>query len=136
LRDKLGLTGTKVACSGGECGACTVLVEGKPVPSCMVLAIEVKDQDILTIEGISNGKKLHPVQIAWLEEYGAQCGFCSPGMIMNAVALLEKNPHPTETDVKEALAGNICICSNYEHIVKSVLTAADRMEKRGVQKNE
>ena len=128
LREKMGLTGTKEACKEGACGACTVLIDGKAVPSCMVLAIEQVGKSILTIEGLSkNG--IHPLQEAWLEEFGSQCGFCSPGMILSAKALLDHNSSPTIDEVKEALAGNICICSNYEHIIKAVLVAAKKMQK-------
>jgi len=128
LREKMGLTGTKEACKEGACGACTVLIDGKAVPSCMVLAIEQVGKSILTIEGLSkNG--IHPLQEAWLEEFGSQCGFCSPGMILSAKALLDYNSSPTIDEVKEALAGNICICSNYEHIIKAVLVAAKKMQK-------
>ena len=131
LRNKLGLTGCKEACGEGACGACTVIVDGRAVPSCMMLAIEQEGKAIETIESISENGTLHPVQEAWLEEYGAQCGFCSPGMIMSAKALLDKNPQPTENEVKESLAGNICICSNYEHIVNAVQVAAEKIQRRG-----
>ncbi len=131
LRDKLGLTGCKEACEEGACGACTVIVDGRAVPSCMMLAIEQGGRAIETIESISENGTLHPVQEAWLEEYGAQCGFCSPGMIMSAKALLDKNPQPTKNEVKESLAGNICICSNYEHIVNAVQVAAEKIQRRG-----
>ena len=130
LRDRLELAGTKVACDGGACGACTVLVDGKPTLSCMTLAIEMEGKDIITIEGLSDGTTLHPIQEAWLEEHGLQCGFCAPGMIMTTKALLDKNPNPTEEDVSEALSGNICRCGNYGHIVKSVLVAAEKMRRR------
>lgn len=129
LRDKLGLTGTKIACDNGACGACTVLVEEKPVLSCMVLAVECENKSIMTIEGLSDGNHLHPIQKAWLEEHGAQCGFCSPGFIMMAKALLDRNASPTKENVKEALSGNICRCGNYDHIISSVLTAAKWMRE-------
>ena len=128
LRNKLGLTGAKEACQEGACGSCTVIVDGRAVPSCMMLAIEQEGKRIETIEGLSDGDVIHPLQEAWLEEYGAQCGFCSPGMIMTAKALLDKNPTPTESQIKGALAGNICICSNYEHIVNSVASAAKKIK--------
>lgn len=128
LREKMGLTGTKEACKEGACGACTVLIDGKAVPSCMVLAVEQEGKSIQTIEGFSeNG--IHPLQEAWLEEFGSQCGFCSPGMILSAKALLDHNPQPTVEEIKEALAGNICICSNYEHIIKAVLVAAEKIQE-------
>ncbi|MFB3887311.1 MAG: (2Fe-2S)-binding protein [Thermodesulfobacteriota bacterium] len=127
LRDKLGLTGTKIACDNGACGACTVLINGEPILSCMTLAVECEDRKILTIEGLSDGKKLHPIQEAWLEEHGGQCGFCAPGMIMTAKALLDRIPRPSREEVKGALSGNVCRCGNYDHIVASVLSAAKKM---------
>lgn len=130
LRNQLGLTGTKEACNEGACGSCTVIIDGRAVPSCMLLAIEQDGKSIETIEGLSKFGRLHPVQDAWLEEYGAQCGFCSPGMMMSAKALLDRNPDPTEEEIKEILAGNICICSNYEHIVNAVRTAAKKLQRR------
>jgi carbon-monoxide dehydrogenase small subunit len=130
LRNKLGLTGSKEACGEGACGACTVIVDGRAVPSCMMLAIEQEGKKIETIEGLFKRGRAHFIQEAWLEEYGAQCGFCSPGMIMSTKSLLDKNPRPTENEIKEALAGNICICSNYEHIIKSVKLAADKLQRR------
>ena len=129
LRDKLGFTGTKIACDNGACGACTVLLEGEPVLSCMVLAVECENKNIMTIEGVSDGAHLHPIQKAWIEEHGAQCGFCSPGFIMVAKALLDGIASPTKEDIKEALSGNICRCGNYDHIISSVLTAAEKMRE-------
>jgi carbon-monoxide dehydrogenase small subunit len=134
LREKLGLTGLKVACGGGECGACTVIVDGKAIASCMTLAVECENKNIETIESLSkNLKNIHPLQTAWLEEYAAQCGFCSPGMILGAKALLEENPNPDVEEIKEALSGNLCICSNYDHIVKAVQRAAEIMDTKGVR---
>lgn len=130
LRSKLGLTGTKEACNEGACGSCTVLVEGEAVPSCMMLAVEQVGKRIETIEGLSINGTLHPIQEAWLEEYGAQCGFCSPGMIMSAKGLLDKNPQPSNAEIKAALAGNICICSNYEHIIEAVKVASGKLRGR------
>lgn len=130
LRDKLGLTGLKVACDNGACGACTVLVNGETILSCMTLAIECQNKSILTIEGFSEGLGLHPIQEAWLEEHGTQCGFCASGMIMTAKAFLDKNPYPAKEEVREALAGNICRCGNYDHIVASVLSAAKKMRRK------
>jgi len=129
LRNQLGLTGAKEACGEGACGACTVLIDGIATPSCMVLAVEQEGKEIETIEGLSKDGKLHPIQEAWLEEYGAQCGFCSPGMIMSTKGLLLKNPDPSEEEIKEALGGNICICSNYEHIINAVKSAAKKMSE-------
>ena len=129
LRNQCGLTGLKEACGEGACGACTVLIDGVAVPSCMVLAVEQQGKDIQTIEGLSRNGALHPLQEAWLEEYGAQCGFCSPGMILSALGLLRRNPQPTDAEIREALGGNICICSNYEHIIGAVRNAAEKMAK-------
>ncbi len=129
LRRELGLTGAKEACGEGACGACTVLIDDLPTPSCMVLAVEQDGKRIVTIEGLSKNGVLHPIQEAWLEEYGAQCGFCSPGMIMSALGLLLKNPDPEEEEIKEALSGNLCICSNYEHIIAAVKSAAGKMAR-------
>ncbi|NDY55427.1 (2Fe-2S)-binding protein [Desulfovibrio sulfodismutans] len=129
LRREFGLTGAKEACGEGACGACTVLVDGVATPSCMILAVEQEGKSIVTIEGLSKNGVLHPIQEAWLEEYGAQCGFCSPGMIMSALGLLAKNPDPDEEQIKEALGGNLCICSNYEHIIAAVKSAARKMAK-------
>lgn len=130
LRDKLGLTGTKEGCGQGACGSCTVIVDGRAVPSCMMLAIEQEGKQIETIEGLFKDGSAHPIQEAWLKEHGAQCGFCSPGMIMSAKALLGRNPQPAEAEIKEALAGNICICSNYEHIISAVMLAAHKLQRR------
>jgi aerobic-type carbon monoxide dehydrogenase small subunit (CoxS/CutS family) len=130
LRNHLGLTGTKIGCDGGACGACSVIVDGKIVPSCTMLAIEMEGKEILTIEGLSDGKTLHPIQEAWLEEHGLQCGFCTPGMILAAKVLLDRNPNPTEKDVEEALSGHICRCGNYVHIINSVLSAARKMRRK------
>lgn len=129
LRNGCGQTGTKEACDQGACGACTVLIDGVTVLSCMVLAVEQEGKNILTIEGLAKGNKLHPIQEAWLEEYAAQCGFCSSGMIMCTKALLDKNMNPTDDEIKEALSGNICICSNYEHIINAVRSAAKKITK-------
>ncbi|MDY0275963.1 MAG: (2Fe-2S)-binding protein [Desulfomicrobium sp.] len=127
LRNGCGHTGLKEACDEGACGACTVLIDGIAVPSCMLLAVEQEGKAIETIEGLSKDGKLHPIQEAWLEEYGAQCGFCSPGMIMSTKALLAHTPDPTDDEIKEALGGNICICNNYEHILNSVRNAARKL---------
>jgi len=131
LRNELGLTGTKVACDEGACGACTVLVDGRPTLSCMTLAIECDGKSILTIEGLEKDDELHPLQQAFVEHHGLQCGFCTPGMIMSAKALLDENPNPTEEDVKEALSGNLCICGCQPKIVKSVLAAAKKIREGG-----
>ena len=131
LRDKLGLTGTKYACGTGDCGACTVLIDGKPVLSCLTLAVTVKDKNILTIEGLAEGTTLHPIQKAFIDYGAVQCGFCTPGMIVTAKALLDENANPTREEVKTALAGNLCRCTGYVKIVDAVLAAAEVMGKGG-----
>lgn len=131
LRDKVGLTGTKYACGTGDCGACTVLVDGKPMLSCLTLAMTVRDKNILTIEGLADGTALHPIQQAFIDNGAVQCGFCTPGMILNAKALLDENPNPTRDAIKTALAGNLCRCTGYVKIIDAVLAAADTMGKRG-----
>ncbi len=128
LRNDCGHTGTKEGCGEGACGSCTVLIDSVAVPACMVLAVEQQGKEIETIEGLSKDGKLHPIQEAWLEEYGSQCGFCSPGMIMSTKALLLKNTSPSDDEIKEAISGNICICSNYEHIINAVRSAAKKMK--------
>ncbi len=120
LREKLGLTGTKNGCSAGECGACTVILNGEPVNSCMVLAVECQGAEVLTVEGLAKGDQLAPIQQAIIEQGGVQCGFCTPGMLMSARALLDRNPHPTESDIREALVGNLCRCTGYLSIVAAV----------------
>jgi aerobic-type carbon monoxide dehydrogenase small subunit (CoxS/CutS family) len=131
LRDKLELTGTKEACSLGECGACTVILDGKAVNSCLVLAVEAKGKEVLTIEGLRKNGELHPLQKAFIDEGAVQCGFCTPGMILSAKALLDKNPEPDEEEIKEAMAGNLCRCTGYVKIVKAVEAAAKTMKKTG-----
>ncbi|MDP2917805.1 MAG: (2Fe-2S)-binding protein [Dehalococcoidia bacterium] len=129
LRDNLGLTGTKQGCSAsGNCGACTVLVDGEPILSCLTLAWSVRGKNITTIEGIARGNNLHPLQQAFIDRGGVQCGFCTPGMILSAKALLDRNPEPTEQDVKEALAGNLCRCTGYVKIIEAVRAAADSIK--------
>lgn len=131
LRDHLDLTGTKCACGVGECGSCTVLVDGKPALSCSTLAIAVREKDIITIEGLAKGTTLHPLQQAFIDSGAIQCGFCTPGMILTAKSLLEENPNPTRLDVKEGLGGNLCRCTGYVKIIDAVLTAAGTMRKGG-----
>ncbi len=127
LRDELDLTGTKEGCGTGDCGSCTVLVDGKTVCSCLRLAVETDGQEVVTIEGLANGTQLHPIQSAFIEKGGLQCGFCTPGMIMSSTALLEENPEPSEIEVREALAGNLCRCTGYDKIIRAVHAAAVEM---------
>ena len=130
LRERLGLTGTKIGCEAGECGACTVLINGKPTLSCLTLAIECEGKEILTIEGIGDAAKgeLHPLQKAFVEHYGVQCGFCTPAMILTAKALLDKNPNPVDEEIREAINGVICRCTGYMQIVESILAATEEMK--------
>ena len=125
LRYELGLTGTKEGCSTGNCGACTVLVDGKAVNSCLVLAVEMEGKEVVTIEGLSEPGKLHPLQQAFIDEGAVQCGFCTPGVILSAKAFLNSNPHPTENQVRQAIAGNLCRCTGYDKIVRAILRAAN-----------
>ncbi len=127
LRDSLGLTGTKLGCGEGDCGACTVLLDGRAVNSCLVLALQVQDRVVLTIEGLATDEALHPVQQAFIEHGAIQCGFCSPGMILSSVALLGENPRPTEQQVRVAISGNLCRCTGYQKIVEAVLDAAHKL---------
>ncbi|MCJ7618878.1 MAG: (2Fe-2S)-binding protein [Anaerolineae bacterium] len=127
LRERLELTGTKMGCGEGACGTCTVLLDGKPVRSCLTLAVEVQDKEIVTIEGLSEGAELHPVQKAFIEHGAIQCGFCSPGMILTGKALLDENPQPTEEEVRRAISGVVCRCTGYAKIVEAILAASDSM---------
>jgi carbon-monoxide dehydrogenase small subunit len=131
LRGDLGLTGVKVGCGEGECGACTVLLDGQPVASCIILALEVQDREVTTIEGLANGPELHPLQKAFIKHGAIQCGFCTPGMILTSKALLDHNPHPTEKEIREALAGNLCRCTGYQKIVEAVTEAASELAAGG-----
>lgn len=124
LRNKLGLTGTKLACNYGGCGSCTVLMDGADVYSCSVLAVQAEGKDIVTIEGLSEGARLHPLQRTFADSYAAQCGWCTPGMIMSAKALLDRNTSPTEDEVRLALSGVLCRCTGYSSIIQAVLGAA------------
>jgi carbon-monoxide dehydrogenase small subunit len=128
LREKLGLTGTKNGCASGECGACTVLMNGAPVNSCMVLAAECDGADILTIEGLAKNGELDPLQKKIIELGGVQCGFCTPGILMSAKALLARNPHPSEFEIRDALTGNLCRCTGYNRIVEAIKATADLVE--------
>ncbi len=126
LREDLELTGTKKGCDNGECGACTVLLNSHPVNACLVLAVEADGQDVLTIEGLADGTRLHPLQEAFIHHGAVQCGYCSPGMVLTAKALLDENPSPTEMEVKKAIAGNLCRCGTYNKVVKAVLSVAGK----------
>ena len=126
LREEIVMTGTKNGCAAGECGACTVLLNGEPVNSCLVLAVECDGQELLTVEGLAHDSQLDPLQQALVDAGGVQCGFCTPGVLISARALLDRNPHPTEADVRAALVGNLCRCTGYVRIVDGVLAAAER----------
>ena len=125
LRESLGLTGTKEACDLGDCGACTVLIDGKPTLSCLTLALDAQGKEITTIEGLAKNGQLHPVQKAFVDKGAVQCGFCSPGMILTSKALLDNNPHPTEHEVRQGISGNLCRCTGYVKIIDAVLAAAE-----------
>ena len=127
LREELDLTGTKVGCNRGECGSCTVILDGKPVYSCTILAVEAKDKKVLTIEGVSKDGMLHPLQEAFVEEDALQCGYCTPGMIMALISLLDRNPCPTEEDIKNAIDGNLCRCGSYPNILRATLKTSQKM---------
>ena len=127
IRNRLDLTGTKEGCGTGDCGACTVIVNGKTVNSCLMLAIEADSQEILTIEGLAGDGELHPIQKAFIEEGAIQCGYCTPGMVLSAKALLDRNPHPTEEEIKFGIAGNLCRCTGYVKIIKAIQAASKRM---------
>lgn len=127
LRNELGLTGTKVACSSGSCGACTVLVDGKAVKSCSILAPQVDRKSVLTIEGLADGDKLHPIQESFVKNHGLACGYCTPGMILLTKALLDENPDPTKEEVRRAISDHLCRCGTYPKIAESILEAAKVM---------
>lgn len=127
LRDKLYLIGAKEGCSTGDCGACTVLVDGKPITSCLMLAVEAEGQHVLTVEGLNPDGELHPLQSAFVREGGLQCGYCTPGILMSSKALLEENPNPSDQEIRAALSGNLCRCTGYDPIVRAVRSAAQEM---------
>ena len=129
LREHLGLTGAKRGCAQGACGSCTVLLDGEPVVSCLVPAVTIDGADVATVEGLADGPNLSDVQQAFLDGFATQCGFCTPGMIMSAEALLDRNPNPTRDEVNEAISGNVCRCTGYEPIVSAILDAAERRRK-------
>jgi aerobic carbon-monoxide dehydrogenase small subunit len=127
LRDMLNLTGTHVGCDTGQCGACTVLMNGMPVKSCMVLAVQANGTEVRTVEGLAQDGAYHPVQQAFWDEHGLQCGFCTPGFLMATVGLLQRNPNPTDEEIREQLEGNLCRCTGYQNIVAAVRSAAEQM---------
>ena len=127
VRDRLGLTGAKRSCDVEVCGACTLLVDGRPVSACTTLAFEVRRRSVLTIEGLADNGKLHPLQVAFIEHGGFQCGFCTPGMILASKALLDENPNPSEEELKHFMHGNICRCTGYKKIIESIMAAAKKM---------
>jgi aerobic-type carbon monoxide dehydrogenase small subunit (CoxS/CutS family) len=127
LREDLDLTGTKIGCNRGECGCCTIILDGTPLLSCTVLTVEASGREVLTIEGLTSDGKLHPLQEAFIEHDALQCGYCTPGMIMSVKALLDRNPHPTDQDVRNAIDGNFCRCGSYPNIIKAALAAAEKM---------
>ena len=129
LREKMGLTGTKMACGNGACGSCTVIIDGKAVFACLQLAIAWQGSQITTIEGLADGDKLHPIQQSFIDNVAFQCGFCTPGMIMAAKALLDQTPNPTDGEVREAIGGHLCRCGSYPRIVKAILNAAKVMRE-------
>ena len=136
LRDVIGLTGTHIGCETSICGACTVMLNGAAVKSCTALAVQADGADLLTIEGLAQGDKLHPIQEAFWECHGLQCGFCTPGMILSAHQLLKRNPKPTEKEIRHALDGNLCRCTGYEHIVDAVQYAAKRIKGKPKTKKQ
>ena len=127
IRQGLRLTGTHVGCDTTNCGACTVLLDGKPAKSCTILAVQADGHEVMTVEGLATASELDPIQEGFKDEHGLQCGFCTPGMMLSAKALLDENPNPTEDDVRWALSGNLCRCTGYQNIVKAVLWAAEKM---------
>lgn len=132
LRDKLGLTGVKMGCESGNCGVCTTVMDGKAVLSCSTLAPEADESEIITVEGLSkmhDGEGLHPIQEAFIEEHGVQCGYCTPGFLMSTYALLKENPDPSEEEIRRAVAGNLCRCTGYDKIIKSIKAASEKMSE-------
>ncbi len=127
IRDTLGLTGTHIGCDTSQCGACTVLIDGEAVKSCTVFAVQANGASLTTVEGLAKNGELHPIQEGFWEEHGLQCGFCTPGMLLTSIQLLERNPNPTEAEIRHALEGNLCRCTGYHNIVKSVQNAARKM---------
>ena len=129
LRDHLRLTGTHIGCDTSNCGACTVMLDGKIIKSCTLFAVQANGKSVKTVEGLAENGKLHPIQEGFKEEHGLQCGFCTPGMMLSALELLQKNPHPSENEIRWGLSGNLCRCTGYQNIVKAIQYAADKMAK-------
>ena len=129
LRHELGLTGTHVGCEHGVCGSCTVIIDGRPLRSCLMFAIQAEGRSVTTVEGLGTPDNLHPVQEAFREAHGLQCGFCTPGLLMTVIPFLEKNPSPNEDEIREAIAGNLCRCTGYQHIVDAVKLAAEKARR-------
>ncbi len=127
LRHDLGLTGTHVGCEHGVCGACSVLMDGQPIRSCLIFAVQAHEHEITTVEGLGTRDNLHPIQEAFQEAHGLQCGFCTPGILTTVKAFLEQNPNPSEEEIREALSGNLCRCTGYQHIIEAVQLAAEKM---------
>ncbi len=136
LRGELGLTGLKVSCNTGNCGSCTVLINGKAVKSCLMLAPQAKEKEILTIEGLAADKGLHPLQEAFIEHFAVQCGYCTPGMILKAKALLDENPYATEDEIRASLSGNLCRCTGYVKIVEAIMAAQEKINQASQVKAE
>ncbi len=145
VRHELGLTGTHVGCEHGVCGACTILFDGQPIRSCLMLAVQANGHDLTTVEGLAAApdegaairrEDLHPLQQAFWDAHGLQCGFCTPGILMTLVPFLEENPHPTEREIREALSGNLCRCTGYQHIVEAVALAAERLSQPRAEPQE
>jgi len=130
LREKLNLTGTHIGCDTSNCGACTVLLDGKAVKSCTVFAVQANDRKVTTVEGLAQGSKLHPIKEGFWEKHGLQCGFCTPGMMLASVELLQKNPNPTEEEIRRGISGNLCRCTGYVKIVEAVQYAAEKMRQQ------
>jgi len=129
LREDIGLTGTNAGCEHGSCGACTVLLDGKSVRSCLLLAVQANNHEVMTVEGLARNGEMHPLQQAFWEKQGLQCGFCTPGVLMTAYELLQHNPHPTDEEIRYALSGNTCRCTGYQHIVDAIRSAAQAMQE-------
>ena len=130
IRETLGLTGTHIGCDTTHCGACTIIMDGRPVKSCTVFAVQANGREVMTVEGLEQGGELHPVQEAFTEEHGLQCGFCTPGMMMTGFAFLQNNPSPSDDEIRRAISGNLCRCTGYVNIVKAYQSAAEKLRER------